>query len=571
MGAPGTATLTPARRPAGGRAFALDPWRLTVLALAALLALPVVTVAAHVFHPAGEVWRHLVATVLAEYVRNSLLLAAGVGAGTLVIGVGTAWLTTLCRFPGRRLFEWALLLPLAVPAYIIAYTYTGMLDFAGPVQSALREAFGWRHGDYWFPEIRSLGGAVAMLTLVLYPYVYLLARAAFLEQSVAALEAARILGCGPWGAFLRVAVPAARPAIVAGVSLVLMETLADFGTVQYFGVSTFTTGIYRTWFGLGDSAAAAQLAAVLLGFVFAVLVLERRARRRARFHHVAGSGRPLPVVRLRGVRGWLAAAACALPLLLGFALPFLQLAAWTVQTAESAFDPRFLRLVVNTLNLAGGTAVLALVVALVMAYGRRLRGGAAVAAAVRVAATGYAVPGTVIAVGVLIPFGALDNALDAWMRAHLGVSTGLLLSGTVAGLVFAYLVRFLAVSLNTVESGLARIRPAMDEAARTLGHAPREILRRVHLPMLRGSLLTAVLLVFVDVMKELPATLILRPFNFNTLAVRAYELASDERLMDAAAPAVTIVLAGIVPVLLLSRAIARSRRREVEAAELGTL
>jgi len=538
-----------------------SPWSVASALVAGLLAVPVLVVAASVFQPAGEVWRHLLDTVLADYVRNSLALMLGVAAGTLLIGVSTAWLTVGFRFPGSRVFEWALLLPLAMPAYIIAYTYAGMLDFAGPVQGALRDAFGWSRGEYWFPQVRSLGGAVVMLSLVLYPYVYLLARNAFLEQSAAAADVARTLGCGPIATFVRVTLPAARPAIIAGLSLALMETLADYGTVQHFGLAVFTTGIFRTWFGLGDATAAAQLAAVLLGFVFTLIVIERWSRRGAHYTYVGSRSRPLASRRLHGAQAALAFAACAVPLLLGFALPGAQLLAWAVRTWRDVVDERFAALVWNSMTLAAAAALLALVLSLLLAYSHRLRPGRVVRAAIRVASMGYAVPGTVIAVGVLLPFAWVDTRVDAWMRAAFGVSTGLLLSGTVVALLFAYLVRFLAVSLQTVEAGLGRITRSMDEAGRCLGYRAHEVVLRVHAPILRGSLLTAALLVFVDVMKELPATLILRPFGFNTLAVRAYELASDERLQDASSAALAIVAAGLVPVLVLSVSIARSRAR----------
>jgi iron(III) transport system permease protein len=550
------------------RVLVPEPWTLATLVTALLLMLPVITVISFVFQPAGEVWRHLARTVLAGYIINSLALMLGVAFGTFVIGVSTAWLTTLCRFPGRRTFEWILLLPLAVPAYIIAYTYTGMLDFAGPVQSALRTWFNWQIGDYWFPQIRSLGGAICMLSLVLYPYVYLLARAAFLEQSVRAIDVSRALGCGPWTSFFRVSLPAARPAIVAGLSLSLMETLADYGTVQYFGVSTFTTGIFRTWFGLGDSAAAAQLAAVMMLFVFALIVIEQRSRRRARYYHIESRARPLPSYTLSGIRAATAFVVCSLPFTLGFLLPAGQLLWWSVQTASATVDKSFIRLVINTLLLAGGAAMLAVLVSLLMAYGRRLSESLGAAFAVRLAGMGYAVPGVVIAVGVMLPFTWLDNTIDAWARAHLGVSTGLLLSGTLFMLVFAYMVRFLAVALQTVEAGLGKITRSMDEVARSFGYRPLTVISQVHVPIMRASLLTAVILVFVDVMKELPATLILRPFDFNTLAVRTYELASDERLADASTAALAIVLVGIIPVLLLSRSITRSRRSEIGPAQL---
>ena len=536
-----------------------DRWTVLVVGTAVLLALPVLTVFFTALQPAGPVWRHLADTVLADYVLNSVALMLGVGAGALLIGVPAAWLTATCEFPGRRWFEWALLLPMAIPAYIIAYTYTGLLDFAGPVQTLLRATFGWTRQDYAFPEIRSLPGAVLMLALVLYPYVYLLARAAFLEQSAAMLEVGRGLGAGPWRRFLTVTLPLARPALIAGVSLVQMEALADYGAVQYFGVSTFTTGIFRVWFGMNDATAAAQLAVLLLLFVFALLGFERLSRRQARFHHTGQRGQRPPRLRLLGWPKGLATGACLLPLLFGFLIPAGQLTFWAVRTAPRVMDERFWHLLANSLLLALGAALLILALAVLLGYGQRLRPRPLVLTAVRSAGLGYAVPGTVIAIGVMLPFAAIDHGVDGWARQWFGVSTGLLLSGTLFALLFAYCARFLPVALHGVEAGLTRIRPSMDDAARSLGSTPRGVLWRVHVPMLRGSLLTALLLVFVDVLKELPATLILRPFNFNTLAVRTYELASDERLADSATFALAIVLAGIGPVILLSRAIGRSR------------
>jgi iron(III) transport system permease protein len=536
-------------------------WRLGVLGVALVVALPVLTVFGFLLQPATGVWQHLAQTALTDYIVNSLLLMLGVGAGTLLLGVSTAWVSATCEFPGRRFFEWALLLPMAIPAYIIAYTYTGMLDFAGPVQGALRAVFDWGYGDYWFPNVRSLTGAMVMLSLVLYPYVYLLARAAFLEQSVCVLEVSRTLGATPMHTFLRVALPMARPAIIAGLLLALMETLADYGTVQYFGVNTFTTGIFRTWFGLGDVAAAAQLAALLMGFVFVLILLERWSRREARYYDTGRRERALPRHRLEGWRMAVGLAVCIVPLTLGFLLPAGQLLVWAGRTAGKMLDVEFLRVVTHSLALAGSAAVVTLAVGLFMAYGRRLHGGRLMSGAVRVAGLGYAIPGTVIAVGVMIPLAWLDNSVDAWMRARFDYSTGLLLSGTLVALMFAYMVRFLAVALQSVEAGLGKIRPSMDDAARSLGMAPGTVLRRVHVPMLRGSLITAMLLVFVDVLKELPATLVLRPFNFNTLAVRTYELAGDERLADAASASLTIVLAGIIPVILLSRSLSRTGAR----------
>jgi iron(III) transport system permease protein len=418
---------------------------------------------------------------------------------------------------------------------------------------------GWTRRDYWFPEIRSLGGAVVMLTLVLYPYVYLLSRAAFLEQSVCVLEVSRTLGRGPYRSFFGVALPLARPAIVAGLALVLMEVLADFGTVQYFAVDTFTTGIYRTWFAMGQPVAAAQLASVLMLFVLTLMLVERWSRGAAKFHHTTSRYRTLPSYRLRGVRGALALFACVLPLILGFFVPGAALVRLAMREGDALLGQMFWRLATNSVLLASLTAALAVALALVIAYGLRLRPSPVLKGAARVASMGYAVPGSVIAIGVLIPFARFDNALDAFMVEHFGISTGLLMSGTIGALVFAYLVRFLAVSFNTIEASLGKIRQNMDHASRILGQTASSTLRKVHAPLMLGSLLTAGLLVFVDVMKELPATMIVRPFNFDTLAVRTYQLASDERLAEAAAPALAIVAVGIIPVILLSLAITRSR------------
>lgn len=533
-------------------------WTVLVGAIALLISVPVLFVLGSLFTPTGELWRHLAGTVLTRYVLNSLALMLGVGCGVVALGVAGAWLVTMCQFPGRRWMEWALLLPLAAPAYILAYAYTEVLEFYGPVQSLLRAVFGWQSlQDYWFPPIRSLGGAIALLTLVLYPYVYLLVRVAFLEQSVCTLEASRSLGCNPWRSFWRVALPLARPAIAAGTALALMETLSDFGTVQFFGVDTFTTGIYRTWFGMGERPAAAQLAALLMLFVLALVWAEQWFRRQSRYFQ-SHSRQQVSRYDLHGWRGSIALLVCLIPVLLGFVVPSALLLYMTANDLGQLADPQFWTFARNSLLLAGLTAGLGVAIALLMAYGARLNPSTGMTLATRIAAMGYAIPGSVIAVGVLVPIGSLDNAIDAGMRSTFGISTGLLLSGTIAALVFAYLVRFLAVAFNTVESSLGRIKPSLDDASRSLGHGTLATLRRVHVPLLGSSLLTAALLVFVDVMKELPATLIVRPFNFDTLAVRVYRLAADERLAEAAAPALAIVAVGILPVLFLSRQIRRS-------------
>jgi iron(III) transport system permease protein len=543
-------------RRAAYRALGALGWSAIVLAI--LIFVPIAAVLSNVFSHGGETWKHLVDTVLPGYVANTVLLVLGVAYGVVSIGVLSAWLVTAYRFPGRQFLQWALILPLAMPAYVMAYAYTDWLQFAGPVQTWLREATGWHAREYWFPEIRSLGGAIAVLSFALYPYVYLLARASFLDQSRAAAESARLLGYGPWGTFFRVALPLARPGIIAGTALALMEALADFGTVSYFAVQTFTTGIYRAWLSLGDKVAAGKLASCLLAFVALVLVAERISRGNARYHNVSMRARAAPQ-RLRGFAAMAAFAACFAPLLFGFLLPVGILAqlAWEEGAVASA---RLVTLIGNTFILAGITAVLAIVAATLMAYAGRAARSPLVTAANRIAALGYAIPGAVIAVGILVPLGKLDNALADWLREQFGMHTGLLLTGTIVALVYAYLVRFLAIAFQSVEAGLARITPSMDDAARSLGAGPAATLARVHAPLLWTSLLGAGLLVFVDVMKELPATFAMRPFNFDTLAVEIYNLTKDERLGEAAAPSLVIVAIGLIPLIVLSRQMSRANQ-----------
>ncbi|GAB4228266.1 MAG: iron ABC transporter permease [Elainellaceae cyanobacterium] len=546
----------------------LNSWTSAVIGIALLVATPILVILSSIFVGSSATWAHLTATVLPRYIMNSLWLVLGTALGVLLLGVSTAWLVTMCRFPGSRWFEWALLLPLAVPAYLLGYVYTELLEYYGPVQSTLRSIFGWASvNDYWFPPIRSLGGAVAMLSLVLYPYVYLLVRVAFLEQSIAMLEASRSLGCGPWRSFFKVALPLARPAIAAGIALVAMETLNDFGTVQYFAVDTFTVGIYRTWFGMGEPTTASQLSALLLGFVLLLLLFEQWSRRQAQYYQSTSRYQRSSPYELPGWRSILAFVACSLPIILGFLVPAVVLAQMAFANVTENFSQQFWQLAKNSFILATVTAAVGVVLALIMAYGLRLRPSPTMNLAVRVASIGYAIPGTVIAVGVLIPIGRFDNAIDAWMQTHFGISTGLLLSGTIAVLVFAYLVRFLAISFNSVESSLGRIKPNLDDAARSLGHGSTSTLLRIHAPLIGSGLLTAAILLFVDVMKELPATLIVRPFNFNTLAVQVYQLAADERLAAAAAPALAIVAVGMLPVMLLSWQIARFRQTHLNESQ----
>jgi iron(III) transport system permease protein len=528
-------------------------WTFGAITIALLIATPILVVLSGLLTDTRTVWQHLAETVLATYVANSLALLLGVGIGVTVLGTGLAWLVTMCRFPGSRWFTWLLLLPLAAPAYILAYTYTDFLDYYGPVQSGLRAFFGWkRQQDYWFPNVRSLWGAITMLTLVLYPYVYLLARSAFLSQSVCTLEASRSLGCNPWQSFTSVALPLARPAIVTGVSLALMETLNDYATVQFFGVDTFTTGIYRTWFGLGDRPAATQLSVVLLLFVFVLILGEKWSRGQTQYYQVASSYQTAQPYSLKFWSAIAATITCSIPLLLGFLIPGGILLQMTLENLEQAFDDRFWGFATNSLVVAGIAAIISVGIGIILAYALRLKPLLSTRLATQTAALGYAIPGSVIAVGTLAPLGQFDNAIDSWMKATFNQSTGLLLSGTIFALIFAYLVRFLALSFGTVESSLTRIQPSLDDAARSLGYGTTETLLKVHMPLLWKGLIAAAILVFVDVMKELSATLIIRPFNFDTLAVHVYNLASDERLAEASSSALAIVLVGLIPVIILS-------------------
>ncbi|TVR45717.1 MAG: iron ABC transporter permease [Planctomycetota bacterium] len=541
-----------------------NPWTWASLVVMGMVLVPLLFVGVALFQgdPDGD-WAHIVEYKLREVIVNSLILCLGVGSIAALIGVSCAWLVTMCQFPGRRIFEWALLLPLAVPAYIMAYTYTDLLDYAGPVQSGLRSLFGWEtHADYWFPEIRSLGGAVVMMGLVLYPYVYLTCRTAFLDQSVCVLEAGRTLGHSPFSCFRRIALPLARPALVAGLSLVMMETLADYGTVDYFAVPSFTVEIYRAWINFGSYALACKLAAVLMIVVGIILTLERVSRGRRRYHHTTGRVRHLPRWRLQGWRAGLAMVACVVPLSLGFLMPALLLLRRAIRHGDVRWQETVSGLAFNSFMVSAMAALGVLVLALVVVYSSRLLPSVITLAARRIGGLGYAVPGSVIAVAIVMPFGWIDNTIDALMRSWFGLSTGLIISGSVAAVVFAYMVRFLAIGLGTLDAGLGRIPHSLDAAGRTLGARPRRVLTAIHVPLMRGAVFTAMLLVFVDAMKELPATMILRPFNFDTLAVRVHALAHDERLGEAAFPALMILAVGLLPVLVLSRLITKSRDTE---------
>jgi len=496
---------------------------------------------------AGEILLEMARTVLPDYVGTTFWLCGLVALGVIAIGLSSATAVTLFEFPGRRFFEWALLLPLAMPAYVVAYAYTDFLQYSGPLQTWLRAATGLQ--GRLFPEIRNTAGAAWVLTFALYPYVYLLARTALAERASHLMEAARLLGAPLSRRIREVALPLARPAVAAGVALALMETLADFGVASYFGIQTFTAGIYKAWLAMDNRIAAAQLATLLLGLVAFLLWLEHRSQRRLRFvssrlgRQAGVEARPVPLRGARLLTAWLV---CGLPLLMGFVAPVLfmfrpLLADWSELPWE-----RFAVWAGNSLRLGLISAVLAVLLAVLLAYSLRRLPDLLTRAVVRLAGLGYAVPGAVVVVGLLLPVGWLQAAWPHSSAAYWVTATSL-------GLVWAYLVRFVAVALQSVQSGYARIPPSLDDSARMLGSSGWGLLRRVHWPLLRRSALAATLLVFVDVMKELPATLVLRPFDSDTLAVVAYQLARDERLGEAALPSLALVLVGLIPVLLLSR------------------
>lgn len=515
------------------------------LVIAVLVLAPIVLVAAEIATPSVDVWIHLWRTLLPEMLLNTVLLLAGVCALSLALGVSLAWLTAMHRFPGSRFFDWLMILPMAMPGYVLGFVYMATFDYAGPAQTLLREVFG---SSAWFPNIRSLGGAIVVLSLVLYPYVYVLARVSFREQSATLLETARMLGCSRWGAMWRVVLPMARPALVAGATLVMMEALTDFATVRYFNVITLSEGVVRVWQGMMDRQAATELASLLLLIALGIVLVERKLRGSAKYHQV-GSRIAQPL-QLHGVKAWMATALCAGVLLAAFVLPTTQLIAWAItdlQTSNGATQMVFMKYVMNTLELAALAALVAVVLAIVLAYsaramyGRRRNPTARVLS--RLATLGYAMPGAVVAVGVLLVLSTIDKA----------IGLGLLLTGSIIGLIYAYVVRFMAVSFNSVESSMETVQPAMEMAARSLGASPLQALRHVYVPLMRGGVLAGAILVFVDAMKELPATMLLRPLGMDTLALWAYGLAAESFWQQAALPSLTILLVGLVPVILFAR------------------
>ena len=524
---------------------------------------PIISLIIMAFGDAGDVWPHLIATTLPRSVMATMELMLGVGSLTMVVGVGTAWLVTMCQFPGRRLFQWALLVPMAIPTYIVAYTSVELLDYSGPVQTLLRWLFAFENArDYWFPEIRSLPGAILVMGFVLYPYVYLTSRATFLLQSSCALDVSRTLGAGPARLFFAVALPLARPAIVVGVTLAMMECLNDIGAVEFFGVKTLTFSVYDTWLNRSSLAGAAQISSVMLLVVLLLLWLERRGRRQQRYAVTTRRYQSLPNFHLTGMRALLAFLACSLPIFLGFVLPALILMRSVILNWEDNLDGDFVQAMGNSLFLAISAAILTALIGTGLAYLARLYRNPLISMIARAASIGYALPGTVLAVGILIPVASLDNLIAGTMRNWFGISTGLILISSGSAMLYAYCVRFLAMSYGAGETGLQRISPNLEAAARTLGRTPLRTLVEIDIPMIRPALVSGALLVFVDVMKELPATILLRPFNFDTLATLVYGQASLESFEKGSLAALAIVIVGIVPVILLSRTASRSYQQE---------
>lgn len=537
-----------------------DPWAAGAVIIAILVLAPVASVLWIAFHPTENIWPHLWSTVLPRYLSTTLLLMTGVGVLSAAVGTGAAWLVTMYRFPGRRFLDSALLFPLAIPAYVGAYALVDFLDYAGPLQTAMRSVFGWRDArDYWFPEVRDLGPAIVVLAAALYPYVYILARAAFREQSGCTYEVARALGSGPWAMFGRVGLPLARPAIATGVALVLMETVADYGTVLHFGVQTLTTGIFSTWLNGNNAGGAAQIAGVVLMLILILVALERSGRRRARFYRLSHAQRPLDPLPLGPVAGWVACFACGLPVAIGFLLPVAVMLGHTLRRPDVWLQPGLGEALVNTLVVGGGAALATVGAALFLVYAVRMAQRPVARAMLPLTTLGYAAPGAVLAVGLLIPLAAFDHWLADGVLALTGHDPGLMITGTALAVGLAYTVRFFGVAQGAADAAFGRVTPSLPMAARSLGRGPWGALSEVYLPLTRASIATALLIVFVDCVKELPATLLLRPFDYNTLSTRVYELASLEKLGQASPAALVVIAVGMLAVTAMARSL---RQRE---------
>jgi len=524
----------------------------SVAVIAALgVIIPILVILSSVLHPESEIWQHIVETLLVDLLKNTIVLCAGVMAGTFLLGVGAAWLTAVCEFPGRKIFNWAMMLPLAMPTYVLAFVFIGLFDFSGPVQTMLRS-----HGFSslkWFPDIRSAGGVILVLSLALYPYVYLLARNAFQTQGKSVLEVSRALGHSPYKAFIKAALPMARPWIASGLMLVLMETLADFGAVSIFNYDTFTTGIYKAWFGFFSLTAAAQLSSVLLVFVFILVVAEQHMRQRMQFHQVGRLSMETGRIRLHGWKKWMAFSVLSAIVLIAFIIPCLQLVIWSIGSITAELDSRYIGLLGRSLLFSGMAATVITALGLLMAYIQRQHSDHFTKWVIRLSTMGYALPGTVLSVGIVIMINFADKPIVWAIREGFGIQVSSILNGTIITVLFAYTVRFLTAGFNTINSSMLRITRNLDEASMLLGVSGIKLLKKIHIPILKNGLFIAAMLVFVDVMKEMPITLMTRPFGWDTLAVKIFELTSEGEWQRAALPSVTLILAGLIPLMLLNK------------------
>lgn len=533
---------------------------LSTILIAVFIALPILTIFQTIFMSSGGAWQHQFDNLLPVYLSNTLFLSVFVSIGTFILGTSTAWIITMYKFPGKKLFQWLLLMPMAFPAYLLGYVYTELFDISGPLQIFIRQSFDLAFGEYWFPDIRTLTGASFIFTLAFYPYVYLLSRASFIEQSACLLDASKTLSVGPFARFFKVALPLVRPSIFIGIALSLMETLNDFGTVQHFGVNTLTTGIYRSWVGMGEKVIASQLALILLLIVSLVLIFERITRKKAQYYNTTTKTQCLTETPVQGFSSICMILICLLPVFLGFLLPLGILFSLSIEHYNQFYDHQYIKLIKNSFIVATIAAILTTILGLIIAFQSKEKKSKIQYLLSQIASSGYALPGSIIAVGLLSSLGGFDRWLQSIVDLVFDdVTVGLIFSGTFFALIYAYVVRFLTLSHKSIESGLTRIKPSLNDAAKSFGYSGIRRLFMLYIPLMRGSILTALLIVFVEVLKELPATMIIRPFNFDTLSIEVYRLASDERLAEASNAALTIVLIGIIPVLLLSRQISKSR------------
>ncbi|MCE7613685.1 iron ABC transporter permease [Vibrio fluvialis] len=530
-------------------------WKTSSVALATLLVLPILAIFFTAIGQTDDVFAHLMSTVMPTYAFNTVVLTLSVMALALLFGIPSAWLMAMCRLPGEKVLQWALVLPLAIPGYIVGYIFTGWFDYAGPIQVWLRAQTGWMAGEYYFPDIRSLAGASIVLALVLYPYVYLMCRAAFMEQNVSLLQSARLLKCSPWESFCRISLPLVRPSIAVALSLVAMETVGDFGTVSYFAVNTLTTAVYDTWMNYSNLTAAAKISAVMLVIVLLLLSAERYSRRQQKLYQSQFNSHEDFRYILRGWKKWLALLWCWGLVCVAFIFPLLQLLSYAYTYFEQSWTAEFREYALNSLQVSLSAAVIGVAVALVVNFYTRLKSNRVSVALMRLSSMGYAVPGTVLAIGVMVPVLTLDHAVNDVAKAMQWGRPGLIFSGTMFAIIFALIVRFSAVAIGSIESSLNKISPSLDMAARTMGCQANAMLWRVHLPLVRRGALIAGLLVFIESMKELNAALLLRPFNFETLATYVYNYASDEHLELAALPAVLLVLVGLIPLVVVNRSL----------------